>query len=65
MSAKDDSDDILAIEAVITRQFGTMNWSPENPLIGLHSPPTSSRARHSFPPRALQGPRQSKPSSSA
>ena len=28
MTATDDRDDIRAIEAVIARQFGAMNWSP-------------------------------------
>ena len=31
MNAEDDSGDIGAIEAVIARQFGAMNWSPETP----------------------------------
>ena len=31
MNAEDDSGDIRAIEAVIARQFGAMNWSPEAP----------------------------------
>ena len=31
MSHGDDSDDIRAIGAIIARQFGAMNWSPEAP----------------------------------
>jgi len=31
MSTLDDSDDIRAIGAIIARQFGAMNWSPDAP----------------------------------
>ncbi len=31
MTAEDDRGDIRAIEAVIARQFGAMNWSPDTP----------------------------------
>ena len=31
MNAEEDSGDIRAIAAVIARQFGAMNWSPDSP----------------------------------